>query len=100
MGSVELTVKLDLEKYSLDTDYSCDTVRDHIIFALKHLFGEIGAALPFQVESVNKEDRTIKIVTDNIFLQKIRCALTLQNNYQGIKCCFSTVEIVKRADSD
>ena len=29
--------------------YSASIVEDHIIYALKILFGEVGAALPFQV---------------------------------------------------
>jgi len=99
MGSVVLTVRLDLEAYSINTDYSSSVVRDHVVRALKQLFGEVGAAFPFEVDCVDKKSREIQIITDEIFRQKISCALTLLDKYQGINCCFSTLQTVKQTES-
>ena len=40
---------LDLESYE-DPVYSERVVTDHIVFALTRLFGQVGAAIPFQVK--------------------------------------------------
>jgi len=92
MSTASLTVQLDLESYE-DPVYSERVVTDHIVFALTRLFGQVGAAIPFQVEDIDRKLRRIKIVTDSIFLQKLRCALTLQDQYQGVKCCFHTLDV-------
>jgi len=101
MSTASLTVQLDLVSYE-DPVYSERIVADHIVFALTRLFGQVGAAIPFQVEDIDRNLRKIKIVTDTIFLKKLRCALTLQDQYQGVQCCFHTLDVqtVKHSETE
>jgi len=93
MGEVYLTIRLDLISNSAETDFSLSTLTNNIVLALKNNFGEIGAAIPLKVEAFDSKTRDIKVLTNQIFLTKIRCALTLQDRYQGVQCCFSTQDI-------
>lgn len=90
MGDVYLTLRLDLIDNSGETDFSLSTLTNNILLALKNNFGEVGAAIPLKVIAFDSDSRNIKVLTNQVFLKKIRCALTLQDRYQGVQCCFST----------
>jgi len=74
-----------------EVDLSTSYLRNNIQFSLRTLFGEIGAAIPFDVcDVLVKEDNSITslISCPTPSLLKLRSALTLQSTYQGQDCCY------------
>ena len=76
-----LLVKLELEG---QTDRSTEYLSQNITSALKVLFGEKGAAIPFKVIKSCPESNSLIISCPDTFLVKLRAALTLQSSYQGM----------------
>ena len=76
-----LLVKLEIEG---DTDRSTEYLSQNITSALKVLFGETGAAIPFKVVKSCPESDSVIISCLDTYLVKLRAALTLQSSYQGI----------------
>jgi len=91
-----LLVKLELDsKSSRDTDTSPHYITNNIIFSLKSVFGELGAATPFTVLRYSSDSKTLILSCPDTCLVKLRSALTLQSSYQGIDCCYSVIRVVK-----
>ena len=76
-----LLVKLELEG---ETDRSTEYLSQNITNALKVLFGETGAAIPFKVIKSCQESNSVIISCPDTYLVKLRAALTLQSSYQGM----------------
>ena len=104
-----LLVKLELEG---ETDRSAEYTSQNITSALKVLFGETGAAIPFKVIKSCRESNSVIISCPDTYLVKLRAALTLQSSYQGIirhrepfisndeyfsgvDCCYSVQRVAK-----
>ena len=87
-----LLVKIDIEN-SVEVDKSINYLETNITFALKTLFGDCGAAIPFSVLKFS-DFQAVLCVSDNNVV-KFRIALTLQNTYQGNTCCYSVIRITK-----
>ena len=76
-----LLVKLELEG---QTDRSTEYLSQNITSALKVLFGETGAAIPFKVIKSFPESSSLILSCPDTYLVKLRAALTLQSSYQGM----------------
>jgi len=87
-----LLVKIDIEN-SVEVDKSINYLETNITFALKTLFGDCGAAIPFSVLKFSDFQAVLCVSDDNVV--KFRTALTLQNTYQGNTCCYSVIRITK-----
>ena len=74
-----LLVKLEIEG---ETDRSAEYTTQNITSALKVLFGETGAAIPFKV--IKSESNSVILSCPDTYLVKLRAALTLQSSYQGM----------------
>jgi len=97
-----LHLKLEIGEGGREADLSTEYVENHLIMALKTLFGEVGAAIPFCVREVlngteceEKDQTTREIVVEVLDsgLDKLRAAATLQGTYQGREVCLSTVGV-------
>ena len=75
-----LLVKLEIEG---ETDRSTEYLSQNITSALKVLFGETGAAIPFKVIKSCPVSDSVIISCLDTYLVKLRAALTLQSSYQG-----------------
>jgi len=87
-----LVVKLDIESVP-EVDRSITYLENNIIFSLKTLFGDCGAAIPFSV--LKFSDLTAVLSCPDTSVVKLRTALTLQNTYQGHSCCYTVLEVSK-----
>merc|ERR1719494_448632 len=85
-----LHLKLEIGECGREADLSPEYVENHLIMALKTLFGEVGAALPFSVREVSngteceEKDLTAREIVVEVLdsgLGKLRAAATLQGTY-------------------
>jgi len=97
-----LHLRLEMGEGGREADLSPEYVENHLIMALKTLFGEVGAAIPFSVREVSngteceEKDLTAREIVVEVLdsgLDKLRAAATLQGTYQGREVCLSTVSV-------
>ena len=72
-------------------------LQNNITFALKNLFGEVGASTPFDVLKFEiASSTTIRIVLrcPAHLAAKVRASLTLQGTYQGFQCAYHVHKVV------
>ena len=87
-----LLIKLEVDD-STELDTSIQYLETNITFALKTLFGDCGAYIPFSV--LKFSDLRAIISCPDTCLIKLRTALTLQKTYQGSLCCFTILKATK-----
>jgi len=90
-----LLVKLETEKNQTDLDTSTEYITSNIGVSLKTIFGDLGASIPFTVLKYCSDSSSVIISCPDTDLVKLRTAITLQNNYQGVDCCYSVTRVVK-----
>ena len=85
-----------------------DYVLNNIIYGLKTLFGEVGAACPIEIlklsssssgserQKLNTNDYRIILMCPSDFAVKLRASLTLHGSYQGERCAY---HVLKAADN-
>ncbi|KAK5649138.1 hypothetical protein RI129_004030 [Pyrocoelia pectoralis] len=72
----------------VNQDITAALFKNHIITSIKHVFGEIAAAIPFDVVKYDpSEIRAIVRVTQDHYV-KFRGSLTLAGYYQGKPCAY------------
>ena len=79
-----------------------DYILNNIVYGLKILFGEVGAAFPISIlklytEScetfpVNKNEYGIILMCPAEFAVKLRASLTLHGSYQGERCAYHVLK--------
>ncbi len=74
-----------------DLDLSQKFVENNIVFALRSVFGECGAATPFRVLRYSRRSGEILVSCPDHLAKKLRAALTLQGSYQGRECAYHVV---------
>ncbi|XP_002713450.3 ribonuclease P protein subunit p14 [Oryctolagus cuniculus] len=64
-----------------------------LVSALQELFGEVGAALPFDV--LTYEEKTLKAILRvcNSGFVKLWSSLTMLGSYKGNKCAFRVIQV-------
>ena len=76
-----------------DSTWTEAYLRNNIVFALKTLFGEVGAAISFDIIDFSPSKNSFIIhcheAADAI---KIRAAITLQASFQGQTCCYRVLK--------
>jgi len=90
-----LLIKIDLDGDISELDTSKEYINNNIKSSLKTVFGELGAGIPFSVLKYFPDTRSIVLECPDSGLVKLRTALTLQNNYQGVDCCYSVSRVTK-----
>nr|XP_060622458.1 ribonuclease P protein subunit p14 [Anolis sagrei ordinatus] len=85
-----LKIRLELE----DPNISLNAVefKQLIISALKHLHGEVGAALPVDVLTYEEQNLSAILRVPNSGLVKLWSALTLLGSYQNRDCAFRVIQ--------
>jgi len=101
-----LHLRLEIGEGGREVDLSPEYMESHLIMALKTLFGEVGAAIPFSVREVQsgkgsatetgkglstKGEIVIEVLDSG--LDRLRAAATLQGTYQGQEACFTTIAV-------
>ncbi|XP_062264690.1 ribonuclease P protein subunit p14 [Platichthys flesus] len=86
-----LNVCLVLEDES--TKLSAVEFKQFITSGLKGLYGEVGAALPFDVLKYNEDKRTALLRVYSRGLVKLWSSLTLLGSYQNQACAFRVLQV-------
>lgn len=86
-------LKLELSKSAKnsDLDFSLPYLTNNITFALKNLFGEVGAAVPVQVIKFYPKSSQLIVQCPSDWAVKVRAALSLQSSYQGQSCAYQVI---------
>ncbi len=72
-------------------------LENNVTFALKNLFGELGAAAPIKVLKVEKKSddgdprASFLLACQDHAAAKVRAALSLQGVYQGRDCAYHVI---------
>jgi len=93
MDDICLTLVLDLEETSNHIIFSTSDAQSLIEKALRELFGEFGAGIPFELKVVDFDNKIVKIILHKSHASKFRCAISLISKYRNVGCCFRTVSI-------
>lgn len=99
-----LNVLLQFDKLNKSRQITEEYVTNNIVYGLKTLFGEVGAAFPFSILQLTEEsDKIFQKNEYRIILMcpytcavKLKASLTLHGSYQGERCAY---HIIKSADS-
>lgn len=91
--SCYLHVRLEIGEGDGEVDRSLKYLDNVVSLALKTLFGEVGAAIPFMVKKFFESEAVIECPDTG--LTRLRAALTLQSTYQGRPCCFTTTAVTQ-----
>jgi len=83
-----LLLHLEFEGTNKNRDLTKTFLKNNITFALKNLFGEVGAAIPFSVLKLSDTGEAILSCPAQSVV-KLRSSLTLQGTFQGENCCYS-----------
>jgi len=78
-------------KSRASVDISIPYLANNVTFALKSLFGEVGAAIPIEVlKSAEKDPASVEFILrcPAHVAVKVRAALTLQGTFQGHECAY------------
>jgi len=78
-------------KSRASVDLSIPYLANNVTFALKSLFGEVGAAIPIEIlKSTEKAPASIDFLLrcPAHVAVKVRAALTLQGTFQGHECAY------------
>ncbi|XP_004702593.1 ribonuclease P protein subunit p14 [Echinops telfairi] len=86
-------MKVCLEFQDRGVGLSAAQFKQLIIWALKDLFGEVGAALP--VDILTYEEKTLSAILRicSSGLVRLWSSLTLLGSYQGRKCAFRVIQV-------
>jgi len=105
-GDYFFKVLLQFDKENKNRQVTEDYVRNNIVYGLKTLFGEVGAAFPISILqlspedtksfSMNKTEFKIILTCPTDCAVKLRASLTLHGSYQGEKCAY---HVMTAADS-
>ena len=99
-------VLLQFGKSNKNRQVTEEYVLNNVIYGLKTLFGEVGAACPVEILklSPNSEEKdktsvneySIILMCPSDFTVKLRASLTLHGSYQGERCAY---HVLKAADN-
>ena len=94
-------VLLQFEKGNKNRQVTEDYVLNNIIYGLKTLFGEVGAAFPTSVLQFSSEKSQSSAMNKNEYklilscpadcAVKFRASLTLHGSYQGERCAYHVI---------
>lgn len=93
-------VLLQFDKGNKNRQVTEDYVLNNIIYGLKTLFGEVGAAFPISVlqfsseksqSAVNKNEYRLILSCPADCAVKFRASLTLHGSYQGERCAYHVI---------
>ncbi|KAM4612878.1 ribonuclease P protein subunit p14 isoform 3-T3 [Polymixia lowei] len=86
-----MKVSLVLENDS--TKLSAIELKQFIITGLKNLYGEVGAAFPFDLLKYDVDSQTALLRVYNRGLVKLWSSLTLLGSYQDQPCAFRVLQV-------
>ncbi|KAM7421976.1 hypothetical protein PAMA_010178 [Pampus argenteus] len=86
-----MKVRLVLEDES--TRLTAVELKHFIITGLKSLYGEVGAALPFDLLKYDEDTRTALLRVYSRGLVKLWSSLTLLGSYQNQACAFRVLQV-------
>ena len=102
------SVLLQFDASNKNRQVTEDYVLNNIIYGLKTLFGEVGAACSIEIlrlssnssaserNKFNNNEYSIILMCPSDFAVKLRASLTLHGSYQGERCAY---HVLKAADS-
>ncbi|TRY70200.1 hypothetical protein TCAL_01208, partial [Tigriopus californicus] len=73
-------------------DFSLLYLTNNVTFALKNLFGEIGAAVPVEVIKFYPKSSQLIVQCPSDWAVKVRASLSLQSSYQGQSCAYQVIK--------
>uniref|UniRef100_H2S4M8 Ribonuclease P/MRP 14 subunit n=1 Tax=Takifugu rubripes TaxID=31033 RepID=H2S4M8_TAKRU len=86
-------MKVSLELEDESTKVSAVELKHFIITGLKSLFGEVGAALDFDVLKYSEDTRTAFLRVPSRGLVNLWSSLTLLGSYQSQACAFRVLQV-------
>lgn len=86
-------MKVSLELEDKSTKLSAVELKHFIITGLKNVFGEVGAALEFDVLKYNEDTLTAFLRVPSRGLVKLWSSLTLLGSYQDQACAFRVLQV-------
>jgi len=89
-----LLLHLEFEKSNKSRDLTKTYLKNNITFALKNLFGEVGASIPFSVVKLSESGEAIVSCSAESVV-KLRSSLTLQGTFQGENCCYTVKRVAR-----
>lgn len=92
-ASVYHYMKISLILENGNKSISAPQFKQLIISALKDLYGEIGAAFPFDLLKFDESSRTAILRVYNRGLVKLWSALTLLGSFQEVACAFRVIQV-------
>lgn len=92
-ASVYHYMRISLELESKNTRLTPAQLKQLIITGLKDLYGEVGAALPFDLLKFDENTLTAVLRVCNRGLVKLWSALTLLGFYQNELCAFRIIQV-------
>lgn len=92
-ASVYHYMRISLELESKSTRLTPAQLKQLIITGLKDLYGEVGAALPFDLLKFDENTLTAVLRICNRGLVKLWSALTLLGFYQNELCAFRIIQV-------
>ena len=95
---VRLNFDRDLSRIKDKVELSVPFIENNISTALKSVFGESGAGIPFNVVKVTEETDFLDLIiaTNLTFAKKLRAAITLKSQFQSVP---SFYEVLNESDT-
>ncbi|KAM4612877.1 ribonuclease P protein subunit p14 isoform 1-T1 [Polymixia lowei] len=92
-ASVYHYMKVSLVLENDSTKLSAIELKQFIITGLKNLYGEVGAAFPFDLLKYDVDSQTALLRVYNRGLVKLWSSLTLLGSYQDQPCAFRVLQV-------
>ncbi|KAG9260331.1 ribonuclease P protein subunit p14 [Astyanax mexicanus] len=86
-------MKINLVFDSRNKSLSAEQFKQLIITGLKDLYGEVGAAFPFDVLTFNQTELSAILRVYHSSLVKLWSAITLIGSYESVSCAFRVTQV-------